>query len=502
MSVNPFSDVVVRDLCSSLADAAEVHASARELLLHNLEAAAQGGRPRWVVLLGEPGLGKSHLLAWLRTLTRRVVPVPPPRERSRLFRHLLSATERSGMALDLALEMLRPELRDWLGDPLPDARFPYALKELVRLAGGPPPERLDFPGRQALRALSGAIADAVAGEQEAHDVLTALLASARAPVIYAFDQMESIAHWCGDEGLRALFTAVMDLYHVRSPLLLVVACQAQEWPRISEIAGEAALQRVDAVHALSRLRPEEAIALVRARLHGELGPFRERELRALCDDPVYRSPRMLLRRLAVLWEEEALPGPPTLEQALQAALASQRGTERDAKAAAALRKLLERGAVPGLSATEVDDRSFDLLVAGSRRLRVAVLCEEDGRALVRHLGRLRASVEEGAADAGLVLRETTLPIPERAQRALDHVQALEGRGGGLVGVAPSALDHLAALVEVVDLATAGDLDTDADAVWNHALAERQEWLAALDTLADAVTPSRRRRRLARVPAGS
>lgn len=562
MTANPFEDVVARDPTRA-ADAPEVHAEARVLLSRALEGVQATGTPRWVVVLGEPGLGKTHLLGWLRRRARASAWVSPLRDARVVFRHLWRETVRSlsappegdftrpvpwnalweGAIRAVCQDVRRaaergalsapPELVEFLRQVLPPfpERFPAATMELIRfswpLLASPLFRFADqgstlAPVTSEVRAALFALPDAVRGpiarqwlsgveipneaaaaaglappvvtEQGAHDVLASLLALAPFPLCICLDQIESVGHWCGDEGLRSLFVALMDLYHVPAPLLLLVACQSQEWPRISALAGESVLQRLDAVHTLPRLRPEEAVALTRARLGGSLGGFRIEEIEALLEDPAHRSPRALLRRLAAMYElragrpiaRGASPGE-VIEAALSEAQRRLAETplppdESDPRLVAVLRQLFARGVAPGLSVHEVEgeDRVLDLAPEGTgsgHRVRVLVLGASDGRAIRRQLERLLQAVESGRVDRGLVLRGTDQPIAERAQRAQEHLLRIEALGGGFVGLAPDDRRRLLALVEVVDAAAAGDLPVEAAEVWAHVLSRGGAWLA-------------------------
>ena len=94
MTRNPFDDVVAREAPTTL-DAPQVHAEARALLERALGSVQATGTPRWIVLLGEPGLGKTHLLGWLRRRLARSAFISPLRDARTTFRHLWRETARS-----------------------------------------------------------------------------------------------------------------------------------------------------------------------------------------------------------------------------------------------------------------------------------------------------------------------------------------------------------------------------------------------------------------------
>ena len=133
---NPFLDSVLRNgFEQPLSDVPEIHAGVREKLRALVEDVRGAGALRLQVVTGEPGDGKTHLLAtlraeaeesWLRPGTERaMIPIEPVRDPEAPFTHMLRAVV-AGMSRPLA--KVPPET------PGPSAPIEFLLWRILRRA--------------------------------------------------------------------------------------------------------------------------------------------------------------------------------------------------------------------------------------------------------------------------------------------------------------------------------------------------------------------------------
>ena len=96
----PFADAVLSDAYRDTPDVPGIHRDARRRLSSLIEACSAEGTARMQVITGDPGEGKTHLLAWLRrrseaswssteALEFALAPIAPLRTAERPFHHFL-----------------------------------------------------------------------------------------------------------------------------------------------------------------------------------------------------------------------------------------------------------------------------------------------------------------------------------------------------------------------------------------------------------------------------
>jgi hypothetical protein len=126
--------------------------------------------------------------------------------------------------------------------------------------------------------------------------------------------------------------------------------------------------------------------------------------------------------------------------------------------------------------------------AGVKRLAIDVHCDEP-RSAYRALERLRATLDEGAADVAVLVREAEVPLGDSAKKSNELVKALTARGGGVVYVARDAAMRLVGAELLLDAAAAAEvLVGDQQASRDDAMA----FLLRDDGLGDAIEPMVRR----------
>ena len=96
----PFSDAVLPDAYRDTPDVPEIHGHARERMQALIGESRAEGTTRVQVITGDPGEGKTHLLAWLRRRSEdswrlpgdvkfALAPIAPLRASERPFHHFL-----------------------------------------------------------------------------------------------------------------------------------------------------------------------------------------------------------------------------------------------------------------------------------------------------------------------------------------------------------------------------------------------------------------------------
>ncbi len=102
---SPFSDSVLPNAFRDTPDVPEIHAEARDRLLAAIEHCRREQVNALQVITGDPGEGKTHLLAWMRRRAEEswsqpgsgpvaLAPIEPMRSVDRVFHHLLHETVR------------------------------------------------------------------------------------------------------------------------------------------------------------------------------------------------------------------------------------------------------------------------------------------------------------------------------------------------------------------------------------------------------------------------
>jgi len=93
---NPFANAFVRTPWDQdFVDVPAIHGAVTKSVTEAIQDVRQSGKPRGMLLLGEPGFGKSHLLARFQRLEldhKMLTFVEPPASPDRPIRHILRET--------------------------------------------------------------------------------------------------------------------------------------------------------------------------------------------------------------------------------------------------------------------------------------------------------------------------------------------------------------------------------------------------------------------------
>jgi len=323
---NPFGDRVVHSAWDSLApldDIEAIHRPVRVLLEQTIGDVRQSGASRGVLLAGEAGAGKTHLLCWLRQRLGReaffcyVKPFLDPR---RVFRHIaravisdLARPQRKGGRPQLA-RLLDPVIREvhasvggggdlrafregldrdpvqaraacrrgaailasrepgldrrWLRVLL-QVGFPETRHAALEWLRGEPLEASDLAALEVSGPLVpvGASLEETEGRfRELLEQLGHLMAGVR-PLVLSFDQNESLADAPGLKGSDALTRAIC-LLHMAPGYVLLTSVEVNHWKQHVERGMLASHRdRVAERSCLLRgVRRREAERLVAARM--------------------------------------------------------------------------------------------------------------------------------------------------------------------------------------------------------------------------------------------
>ncbi len=526
---NPFRDVIVTDPWRTAEiDVQDINREAFEVCRQAFEAVGGEGRSLSVLLHGEAGSGKTHLMRRLRTYLAGhpsvFVSVQLRTSPQRLWRHIrrqvsddlfrnghgdtqfdrwvsVRLSHATGLDYDLAtvLQWLtrqgpHPQAHAWLrGDTLPEA-------ELQRLGVPVESDTDDTP------------------EEKACAVVTQLcdLCGSETPVVFCFDQVEAIQEHYGDrEALRAFGRVVAGL-HDRTHNALIVSCiQSSFFDAMFDSCDSADRDRLASyqVKSLPPLTFDQAAHLAMARMdsllelrdlrpwhEGRLWPLNEPALKAYLDAvPGRRLPaRKVIACCAELFEAArrgaadlpAAPKPPKLGRQETLSFLEYRWERRRTESVESnspdyTDQILQHG-LPLLldvstSPWERDGknvvRDIDMVFAcpGKKRLEVS-LCND--RNMTSLAGRLRRLVNRAKAESTsdlVFLRDTRLPISERAQKTQQYIDELRQLGVRFVRPSTESLASLDVLRGLLSDARSGDLANDGETIEPKTVAE---WVSA------------------------
>ncbi|MBI5590657.1 MAG: ATP-binding protein [Deltaproteobacteria bacterium] len=536
--INPFRNRIVADPWRpGGADVTEIHSSAFDLCRRALNTVRKEGRTTSVLLYGETGSGKTHVLNRLQHYTLTLPnlhvfgSVRLHTSPNRLWRHLrasfveslfkpgkhgrpqielmlmrrlyllyrktaipfeeltdLTETIRTDSNLSpnlcQALQHLMhqrhgPDVLAWLkGHSLPESAY---SKLLIR-----PPDETDDP------------------EDSAREMILELcrLAGTTIPVVLSFDQIEALQRYPKDiDGLFRFGQAIRTLHDETSNLLLVTCIQTFF---LGELRQAVAVPDFDAMSCheltLGTLTRQQALKLISSRIEAipdkgfnknALFQMLENDLSDFAGE-TSRTCRAVLTRCADIFDNLSSPaggpGQPVPELPLDAFLQN----ELDAR---------EESAFSGIGPDEMDDMLSNVLPSLVNILDehcrekdrhdpdvdMVIACPdaEIGISLCNHqnlsslAGKLRRLAQNFTHEKGkrlVLLRHPQLRISPGARKVNQYLRRLSDRGIRLVTPSPEALAALDALRSLLSDARSGDLTHQGKPVHEKTV---REWFKSL-----------------------
>ncbi len=324
--VNPFRSTSVGDPWQTeVIDVQEINKKATRVVLETLDEVRSTGRSGMCMLLGDAGVGKTHLLARLRKIAEKreylFISVRPLGDLQRIYGHILQEIMISLRKKDLEEdyspleqfigEIISRALADGMpdnpiaskladsfsSDPMkiftfkPERFYSTNLRKMAvnYLASTYPDVDIQFlevlfhtlnPALKptAFKWLSGIeiserdldlleVPESISNENRALSVIQTIATLAQKPILLSFDQLESIyIRFKRDNGIQILFDSLTNLYNQCKHLLVLAMVQSVVWEKsiVNEVP-EYSRQRIDYITKLERLTQETAVLLVKAR---------------------------------------------------------------------------------------------------------------------------------------------------------------------------------------------------------------------------------------------
>ncbi len=324
--VNPFRSTSIGDPWQAdVIDVPEYNGKATRIVLETLDEVRSTGRSGMCMILGDAGVGKTHVLARLRRIAEEnkyiFVSVRPLGDLTRIYGHILQELMISLRKKDEGDEyspleqfigdVISRALSDGLPDnpsaqhlaasfdqdPMkifsykPERFYSSNLRKMAinYLASSAPDIDIQFlevlfhvlnPTMRstAYKWLSGIevsqkdldrleVPHSISSENRALSIIQTIASLAQKPILLSFDQLESIyIRFKRDNGIQLLFDSLTNLYNQCRHLLVLAMCQSLVWNEsITKEVPEYSMQRIDYITRLERLSHKNAIALVKAR---------------------------------------------------------------------------------------------------------------------------------------------------------------------------------------------------------------------------------------------
>ncbi|MHA1974820.1 MAG: hypothetical protein ACTSW1_17615 [Candidatus Hodarchaeales archaeon] len=324
--VNPFRSTSVGDPWQTeVIDVPEINRKATRVVLETLDEVRSTGRSGMCMILGDAGVGKTHILARLRKIAEErdylFVSVRPLGDLQRIYGHILQeimiSLRKKGQGEEYSPlerfigEVVSRALSDGLpdnpvasslaasfeNDPMkifkfkPEKFYSTNLRKMAinYLASSSPDIDIQFlevlfhtlnptTKATAFKWLSGievsekdlerlGVPDSISTESRAISIIQTITALARKPILLSFDQLESIyIRFKRDNGIQLLFDSLTNLYNQCKHVLVLAMVQSIVWNEsIVKEVPEYSRQRIDYITTLERLTPETAVLLTKAR---------------------------------------------------------------------------------------------------------------------------------------------------------------------------------------------------------------------------------------------
>jgi hypothetical protein len=528
---NPFRGGIVADPWKPVeADVEEIHRTAFEVCRGAAEVVRTQHRSASVLLHGEAGSGKTHLIGRLRChlAGQNVIFISVQLRTSpgRLWRHI-----RQHVADDLLRESNhgRSQFARLVARQSVDtATIDYDLRtvlEHLTLSRHVQEARAWLRGEilpesaQARLALATESDEGEHPEDKARDIVLQLCRwiGSSVPLVLCFDQVEALQQQMNDRESLFHFGKVISTLHDGTENVLLVCCIQSSFKDAfydaCDKADQARLASFDTC-SLIPLNLDQALRLATARLDAdaELADFRDgreqrlwplnprdleswfevqtgrtavaRKVIAHCSDR-FEIARSGAERPRLPGDESPLPAAPGLGDFLNRSWQQRQEEAILANDSSQTNGILDQG-LPFLvdaigGAWKLEPRSgvrdLDMLFRDSGGRSVGVsLCNE--RNMTSLAGRLRRLLERHRTMQGtglVIVRDSRLPISRAAAKTREYLAELRARGARVVHPTTEALAALEALRGMLSEAKAGDLSYSGDTIEPRTVAE---WIVA------------------------
>ncbi|MEI9939304.1 MAG: ATP-binding protein [Pseudomonadota bacterium] len=531
---NPFRENVVQDAWQTPLDISEIHAAAFEACRTGIESAARGV-PDSLLIYGAAGSGKTHLLSRLQRhlaetarsapdnvlrcvfsfvrlqtspqllwqhVRRRLVTDLMRREQGltqlqRLVAHQLGIVAGRGpRAGILELRVLRSEDQPALAQHLQELAMKLdlprnlcvVLEQLIFnrnvhdaaawLAGDSLPE--------SVLAELGLGVDIEEDREEAgRHLVTALcrLAGETLPIVFCFDQVESLQRTANDEEALFRFSRMAaDLHDADANVFLITCLQVSFLDQFKRAVRTADYDRIARRSvSLESLNLAQIESLLRSRLdhlpqlrsirteHPDepFYPLRTKFVQELAlESPCV--PRRILALAARAFEERQHGRSAPVATTAQFLGGELETRQREALAGlepSDTHRIMVQGAeliahLEGAKITDSDPERADVVISGPRGAAISLLNEADGRSLTPKLKALLAHAPRKDGTKQVIIRDARLPIAKTAVKAREYLSALQARGVLLIEPTVEALAALEALASILGDAKSGDLASE------------------------------------------
>jgi len=524
---NPFSESAFGSPWNEIrSDVSAIHENAFHDVMADLDQVRWGGKAS-IVITGEPGSGKTHLLGRIRkTIGKDVAYIYVRCNASAvtLWRHvrasiagdLLKCEDGQPSRLQLILKQ-NPDRLDKLTNlslslqrvlkSYGDGRHVHAAAAWLR-GESLPQSDLDLMGIGTEREKD----EDTSWESEARTIVNGLLRFlAPDPVVLCFDQVEALQTYRGDEeGFHAMGTLISELIDAHRPLLLVSCLVSAFEDLFDRLPNKADRDRW--LQRKINLRPigwEESLSLVKGRLEssphlaslriqhpGEpLYPLNEEDLTTLFEQTGLCLPRTLIQACKVLFQNLLKQGKeendtsPTRrlnrQDFLQEVYTKNVGEARgivarlggDKTLNESLPWLLQNSGFSPLPQDPERSQYASLAFRGQGREFAVSLCYCRGNELTGRLKKIDRFWKPERTNLSIVRDASVKP----GERGVQLLGSLKSRGANEVLPLPEALAALQAIRNMIASARAGDLRQDGQMISDS---EITEW--ALSNLAPQV----------------
>ena len=505
---NPFlSSVLGNPLDENPTDVPEINAEAFTKCLSLIEDVREQHLTQALLLFGEPGAGKTHLLSRLRaTLEKEAavfIPIRMVTSAGMLWRFL-----RRHLAVALLRHSTFARVIQKTSDEIAeqDRNLAIILRNLndgVHFADSAAWLRGQELQEDVLKTL-GVASPSDDEEQEAvsRQFITTICALGEpVPFVFCFDQLEALRSYQDDTaGFFKLGQVISDLHDSTRNVALFSCLQTSMLPVLETAVQSADRDRMLGKRAgLKALDFEQALKLIAARLRTvpELQgqhPIKKSDIKDLFEQDGLCVARKVIVRCQEVFEKWASRPPEqvkTLPEDLEEKLRKLQRTPRSEDAEGILRTGLPamlhlRGTK--LTRGERSGSALDGVVQGKQPIAMAVANQRAGIPLIKRLESVQKDWQASGAPSLVILRDARSGIGVGAAKTRETLQKLEKAGARVVSVKPEALAVLEAISRLLANARSGDLSYRGDSV---PAATVEEWLRgsmprAVDELLDEI----------------